>query len=59
MCDTDVCRQASLKYKGFTCESGNDSDSACVFKSKCFEKNCGYGECEVKANGSHYYSVCK
>lgn len=57
MCDTDVCRQASLEYIGFTCFSGSDRN--CTFKSKCFNKTCGYGECEVKANGSHYYSVCK
>lgn len=57
MCDTDVCRQASLEYIGFTCYSGSDRN--CTFKSKCFNKTCGYGECEVKANGSHYYSVCK
>lgn len=58
MCYTDVCRQASLKYKGLTCESANDSNSDCIFTSMCTNHNCGYGNCEVKANGSHYYRVC-
>lgn len=58
MCDTDVCRQASLEYKGFTCESANDFNSDCIFTSMCTTHDCGYGNCEVKANGSHYYRVC-
>lgn len=59
MCDTDLCQQASLKYKGFTCNSNNDSSSNCTFQSPCTKDKCGeYGECHVKADGLRYVHLC-
>lgn len=59
MCDTDVCQQASLIYKGFTCKSTNDSSSNCTFQSPCTVDKCGkYGTCHVKADGLNYVQLC-
>lgn len=59
MCDTDVCQQASRKYKGFTCNSNNDSSSNCTFQSPCTIYKCGeYGICHVKTDGLNYVHLC-
>lgn len=60
MCDTDVCQQASRKYKGFTCISNNDSSSNCTFQSPCTIHKCGeYGKCHVKTDGLNYVHLCR